>query len=342
MLGRGGCVQVVCVVALLASASSASSAPVIVGTPVADLGDRRVKIAAHGDWLAWSEYDAADATFSLNVRHGSGPARRLGVKPRNRPFDIDAGSDRDDAPALVYSRCAREPKQRDTDGLYAYYGLPHYPGGSGCDIYQYSLSTGRERRLNDVSMRGAEEYMPSIWRGRVAFVREYPRGRTLSLYFNDRDGSRSRRLHRTQVADDIASVDLRGHRVAYLTARGGASCDGSTTREVTDSPYKTWVSVVEPARKRTILSSSCSNDARQSALAGPVWSNSTLIYSGRRGFDTDRGVIVARNADGQRRTIATSRAPNLYDYYLAANDHGIYGIGFTDSRLRLLRLLDVP
>lgn len=137
-----------------------------------DLGQRLGKISGYGDVLAWSEDDARDAT----------------------------------RPALVYSRCRKDPKRPQPGSLYLSAGLPPYPGGRDCDIYKYSLTAGRERRLTDISMRSANEFMPSIWRGTVAFVREYSPGRRLLLYLNRREGSQSRRLHGSRLGDEIASL----------------------------------------------------------------------------------------------------------------------------------------
>lgn len=265
----------------------------IAGAPVIDLGQRLGKVSGYGDVLAWSEYDARDATFSLVVRREGQASQRLDIATRNRPFDVDIGPDRDGRPALVYSRCRKDPKRPQPGSLYLSAGLPPYSGGRDCDIYKYSLTAGRERRLTDISMRSANEFMPSIWRGTVAFVREYSPGRRLLLYLNRREGSQSRRLHGSRLGDEIASLDLRGRRVAYETSRLTDDCDRSDVLTVNDSADRRYISIVEPGRRRVIVAASCNNDSRQTRVAGGVWSGSTLLYATTSGKDYEAGKLVA-------------------------------------------------
>lgn len=306
--------------------------------PVVDLGQRLGKIAGYGDTLAWSEYDASDATFRLVVRQAGRPPSKPKIAPRNRPFDVDVGPDRDGRPALVYSRCQREPKRPTPTGLYVANGLPPYPGGSGCDVYKYA--GGRERKLSDLSTHDAEEFMPSLWRGTVAFVRQDSPGRPGRLYLNDRDGSPSRQLRRLRLGDDVVSTDLRGRRLAYEMDRLADECARIDVTTVGESVY-TYLSIVEPHRKPRIVARSCSNDSRQNNLAGGVWSGSTLIYSADSGMDYENGRIVARAASGQQRTLATYAFPNAFNQYLAANDHGIFAaVRRDDGRSHISRLLE--
>lgn len=342
-------VRVVCGVvaglALLLGAPAAwAGTPAIADTPIVDLGKRLGKISGYGDVLAWSEYNAGDASFSLVVQRAGRAPQRLDVATRNRPFDVDVGPGRDGNPVLVYSRCRRDPKRPDPRGLYIEYGLPPYPGGSGCDVYKYLLAARRERRLKDVSMRGANEFMPSIWRGTVAFMREYSPGRPLRMYINYRKRSRSRQLRRLDPDDVIASLDLRGRRTAYMTERLVDFCARSDVLTVDAAAFKTYISIIEPRRKPTIVAMSCNNDSRQDNLAGGVWSGSTLLYSADRGKDFEAGRIVARSLDGSQRTLATYAFPEAFNWYIAANDQGVYGAVRTgsDGKAHISRLLDVP
>lgn len=324
--------------------AQAVATPTIVDTPVIDLRDRLGKIAGYGDVLAWSEYNAGNASFSLMVKRGSQAPQKLNIASRRRPFDVDAGPDRDGKPALVYSRCRLDPKRSDSRGLYVSFGLPPYPGGKGCDVYMYSLTAGRERRLSDISMREANEFMPSIWRGRVAFVRQYSSGRPLRLYLNERDGSGSRQLRRSFLRDTIASLDLRGRRVAYETNRQLDFCERSDVLTVNPDAHKTYITIIELRREPIVVAASCNNDSRQTNLAGGVWSGGTLVYSADRGRDWEAGRIVARSPDGTQRTLAVYAFPDAFAQYLAANDQGIYGavLEAPDRRVHISRLLDVP
>ena len=45
--------------------------------------------------------------------------------------------------------------------------------GRGCDVYRFALGGARETRVDGVSTGDASEFLPSIWRDRVAFGRVY-------------------------------------------------------------------------------------------------------------------------------------------------------------------------
>lgn len=343
MLKRLICATVACAAVPLGVAAAAP-APAIVDTPVVDLGPRLSKISGYGNVLAWSEYNAKNATFGLVAQRAAHAPRRLNVASRNRPFDVDVGPDRDGKPALVYSRCRKEPKRPTQTGLYRSYGLPPYPGGSGCDVYQYSLDSGHESRLRGISTPTANEFMPSIWRGTIAFVRESSPGRPLRVYLNDRESATSRQLRRSRQGDAITSLDLRGRRVAYETKRQVDFCDRSDVRTVNDTAYKTYISIVEPRRRPTLVAASCNNDSTRAHVAGGVWSGSKLIYSADRGKNYEAGRIVSRSLDGTRRTLATYAFPDAFNYYLAANEQAIYGAvrRGSDGHAHISRLLKVP
>lgn len=343
MLTRIAALTLAVMVGLIAS-QAARAAPTIADFPVASLDTRHGKIAGYGNVLAWSEYDVTDATFSLVAQQEGQAPRRLDTKSRNRPFDVDAGPGRDGKPTLVYSRCRNEPKQPDRRGLYEYFGLPRYPGGSGCDIYTYSLTAGRERRLDAISSRDADEFMPSIWRSTVAFARRY-RSNT-RLYLNRGEGSDSRQLAgwRANRVPEVISTDLRGRRLSYQTVHQIDFCERSSVRIVDSTSFKTYIRIAEPGRRSITVAASCNNDARQANLSGGAWSGSRLIYSADSGRDYERGRVVARPLRGRQQTLATYAFPNSYTKYLAANDHGIFGVVFkgSDGSAHISQLLDRP
>jgi hypothetical protein len=54
----------------------------------------------------------------------------------------------------------------------------------GCDPYRFDFATSRERRIPGASRSDASEYLPSLWRGRMAFTRVYERRpRSLRLLY---------------------------------------------------------------------------------------------------------------------------------------------------------------
>ena len=115
---------------------------------------RPTAVRAWGGVAAFSIYDEASASFRLAISRAGRPVETVAVAPQPIAFDLDVGPDSRGSPAIVYSRCARM-------GL-----RPR-----GCDLYRYSLSTGRESKLVGASSPSASETAPTIWGGRIAWAR---------------------------------------------------------------------------------------------------------------------------------------------------------------------------
>jgi hypothetical protein len=133
--------------------------------------ERPTPVSAYAGRLVFSQYDAAAGVYRLLESHAS-PAGQvttpLPVAPRNVPFDADVGPSADGRPAVVYSRCATAEPRLGADGL------PIWASGRGCDVYQYVLGgAGGEVRVDGVSTGGASEFLPTLWRGAIAFGRVY-------------------------------------------------------------------------------------------------------------------------------------------------------------------------
>ncbi len=133
-------------VALLAAAGSAGAQERVLATE-----QRATDVAAWGSDAVWSSYDAATATYRLVLSRDGGPPAALPVAPSPRPFDVDLGTNRSGSTYAVYTRCA--------------------DGDTGCDLYRLGLRTGREERLTTLSAPRWDERDPTIFRGRIAFVR---------------------------------------------------------------------------------------------------------------------------------------------------------------------------
>jgi hypothetical protein len=131
--------------------------------------ERPTPVSAYAGRLVWSQYDASIAGFRLFEAHASPGGQfttQLQVPPRSVPFDADVGPGAGGAPAVVYSRCSREPRLGAD-------GLPIWATGRGCDVYRFALGGAGETRVGGVSTGDASEFLPSIWRDRVAFARVY-------------------------------------------------------------------------------------------------------------------------------------------------------------------------
>jgi hypothetical protein len=124
--------------------------------PVVDAFDGRV---------VWSDDDATIGAWRL-MEHAGEVTRAIPVEPRPTPFDVDLGPDGSGGTVAVYSRCAR--------GLRRHIPTPpdQRPARSnGCDLYLFSFATGIETKLRSSRV---DEYWPSVWGARIAFVRGYP------------------------------------------------------------------------------------------------------------------------------------------------------------------------
>jgi hypothetical protein len=128
---------------------------------------RATPVSAYAGHVVWSQYE--NGAFRLYEAHASpaGPVTTaLPVPPRAVPFDADVGPGADGTPTVVYSRCATEPRL-GTDGL------PVRATGRGCDVYAFALGAAAEARVAGVSTGDASEFLPTVWRDRIAFGRVY-------------------------------------------------------------------------------------------------------------------------------------------------------------------------
>lgn len=149
------------------------------------------KVSHFGGMAAWSRLDPRTGQYRLVVHDGQREHVPL-IEPRQVPFDVDLGRDRFGDVVAAYSRCKREPQL--AEGAPA---LPAWATGKGCDIFLYSLRRGSARvetKIRGASTSESSEFLPSIWRGRVAFSRVYEardgrRGRLPYLYVRGLEGS---------------------------------------------------------------------------------------------------------------------------------------------------------
>lgn len=145
-------------------------------------------LAAYGGVLAWLRDGSVDdegnvVDYRLVVRAG-GITRDAPVPPlAGRGLDVGPG--RDGSPVVVYARCAR-----------------------GCDLYEYSVRSDRERRLDSLSS-AAPELAGAAWRGRYVFTRA---GRFPGLFASDP----VRRIARSASVE----IDLWGDVAAFTGATG--------------------------------------------------------------------------------------------------------------------------
>lgn len=133
-------------------------------------------VSAYDGHVVWNELDAPTGRWYLRHRHG-GASSRLPVAPRPVQFDVDVGPDTRGRAVAVYSRCKREPSPATGLAL-----SPDWMTAEGCDIYQFRLTGGSERRVGRVSSQRGSETTPSIWKGTLAFARRVPPRRTARIH----------------------------------------------------------------------------------------------------------------------------------------------------------------
>jgi hypothetical protein len=168
--------------------------------------DAPTPISAYGSGVLWSAR-GDDGLFRLTyAEEGRAPETLPGIPPREVPFDADLGPAGDGRFIAVFSRCSSEPRWEDTSSV------PDYTRGSGCRLYEYDLTRRRLRALVD---HGADEVLPTIWKGAVAYVRRV-RGRP-QLRVSPRAGGPRRRIPggpTTDPFDRPTALDLYGNRLA--------------------------------------------------------------------------------------------------------------------------------
>jgi len=187
-------------------------------TVVAQLA-RPSKIRTYAGVQVFSVFDGG--AYRLTVRR-DGKVQPLAVAPSRAPFDVDIGPDSRGRPQLIYTRCAVE--------------IPSDGGANrnrGCDLYALSLAGGRERPVRAANTP-ANEFAPTLWKGRIAFARALE-GRDGPIVYITRPGAtrlrrvpgvpqRARGQRVTEASVD--ELELRGDRLAQIVsfvARGRLS-----------------------------------------------------------------------------------------------------------------------
>jgi hypothetical protein len=200
--------------------------------------------------VVWSSFDPASGEFSLKLlRHGL--VRKLGVRTRKAPFDVDLGPDAHGRVVAVYSRCGREPEA----GFSGTGSLAFYEQGRRCHIYRYRLDTGRERRLKIPAATGTSDYRPTVWGRTVVFARIFAhrrgiRGAYPYLYSvrlpggtprRLRGGTRGAYLARHEGGPGPVSLDLHGDQLAFAWLATLYGCPFQTEEDYGAGLTELWL-----------------------------------------------------------------------------------------------------
>ena len=189
----------------LGGSASASAAD----TVVAHLS-RPSKIRSYAGVQVFSLFDGS--VYRLAVRR-HGAVEPLPVAPSRAPFDVDVGPDRRGRAQLVYARCKVEVAS-DAANL-----------SRGCDLYVLSLGGGGERPVRGANTP-ANEFAPTLWKGRIAFARA-PKGRDRPVVFITQPGTPlARRLPgvpgrargQRATGGSVDELELQGNRLAEIVS----------------------------------------------------------------------------------------------------------------------------
>jgi hypothetical protein len=184
--------------------------------PALTAPQRVTEVDAFEGWAAWSAFEEG-VGYRLVLRGPGGEIAPAPVEPRSVPFDVDLGPSEDRRVVAAYSRCQQEPDEYGAGGVLL------RTTGRGCDIFRLDVVGGQESKLEGASTDQASEFLPSIWRDRVAFARVFEqragrRGELPYLYVRPLEGGKSDRQPGGSRGDDglpgPTGLDLHGRRMS--------------------------------------------------------------------------------------------------------------------------------
>ena len=157
---------------------------------------------------AFSVYDKGAGVYRLAITRVGGAPQILPVAPRSVTFDADVGPDTKGEAAIVYSRCEQEADRS---------GSPR----KDCDIYRYSITRKVESKITNADSDTASEFNPTIWDGRVAWVRTYDRRSDATPYVYTREltAPRTRRSQRLPGVPTRRQWEFDGEGTVRTTSR---------------------------------------------------------------------------------------------------------------------------
>jgi hypothetical protein len=249
-------------------------------------------VNGYGGRVVWSEY-TGPRRYQL-MTYANGVTSRVPVAPRAVPFDADLGPGPHAGVAAVYSRCRTEPH-----GLLESQQLPLYFTGRGCRLFEYDFGGRGERPIAGTHAPGASEYLPSIWRSSVAFVRVDSRRHGLarlepSLYLRRRAGGATVRLAggpRGRYANTFdpadaggpgpIALDLRGARLAYawgyVPGLPEQRCPVTGPFDAGDGQSGFAMRIERPGTRAVTVARTCGYGGYD-ALVSPVLGAGRLLY----------------------------------------------------------------
>lgn len=238
-------------------------------------------ITAYGGRVAWSSR-RPDGLYALTTYSASG-VERVPVRARRGPFDVDLGPDRAGRTVAVYSRCRGEDRRKRS-------GSSDGQLNQGCDVFRYDFGKRREHRIRTVSTRANSEYLPSIWRDSLAYVRTYPRrpgvrGQLPHLYVSTVPSGGSRRVSsgtrgeydrfrldpvEYQGGPGPTALDLRAKTLAYAWSYQPNRCGRFRRRDARGDFRATELWISAPRGRRLLERACLKGQGSSPAFDGPT------------------------------------------------------------------------
>lgn len=284
-------------------------------TTLAELGGP-TGLTAYVGRVLWSTLDPSTGAYRLTQRY-RGITSTLPVAPRAAAFDADLGTDAQGRTVAVYSRCSAERGASDPR-------TPRWDQARGCRIYEFSFATGQQRRVAGLARGDASEFLPSMWRGRLAYALiERPGGSAKLMLGHRRVRGGTRRVCGKLlvgrkvvsscpplVAPQPSALDLSARGLAIVWQHGGAVRSQTPHLDVRPA----WTLLVDGNDgTQRVVNHASAGEGNLRYLLGGSWDRGWL-YSARACFDECNGGFASsglfRSRAGQGRPAsAPSPAP---------------------------------
>jgi hypothetical protein len=227
---------------------------------------RATPVRSFGGTSVLSVYDPAANGYRLaTVTASAAPRAVAGIGPAATPFDADIGPGPGGSPVIVFTRCA---------------------SAGHCRIWRTTVAGGSARAVVGSAGTRGYESAPTVWRGRLAFARQYAHGSQV-VYVRPLDAGRSVASTRVpgvpaRECDEVdpGCVSITHGTVPELELRG------STLAENIDLPLKSvgicgegQVRLVNLVRRTSLKVRDTICGLAGQTLIGPSLTGSYLIYA---------------------------------------------------------------
>jgi hypothetical protein len=265
-----------------------TAGPAAAGDEVIATLPPQTAIDALGGHVLWSVPDATGKSWRL-VDFSHGTQHELPLRPSSAPFDVDLGRDSKGRVAAVYSRCRKSLEAGARVGR------------RGCDVFRYGIAKARETKVRRIDSPRSDEYEPTQWGPRIAFLRDVPRrhgqrAAAKRMYVRDlRPGGRTRLLGGGSAEGSAGDLDQRWRQTA-LSWIFDFSSDARLARA--------------GHRGRPLLETPGSGAAAQEySVLHPTFADSHTVYWGLTSRNPDWGEVWRRDLRKRRNEHATTRIP---------------------------------